>query len=797
MLSTKTCLDKHKRYKQKYGKNEIYWGIGIENEMYLEFETKARISKDFFIFNHKRERYSVDYYTTSYKEKELKAAFFEYAYDLKEIDLPILVNGHTFTHADSNNQPKTTYEKEPKPNKSFNGKTVHEILMDNPYFAKHYNVDFVYDGDTVEFITQDFYKKTVKEVVSELEMIKTNFINEIQPIFPFRDEYGKVKLMEKNYPFAVHLTNLKNVAMFNNGTYHFNFTLPTQLNEKGDIENKELFIKEHQNAIRMLQLFEPILMVIYGTPDPFSNLSSRFSKASQRCAVSRYIGIGTYSSEKMKEGKILNVKTDELIRNFWYNDYHKDTSYKKLDEIGIDINFNKHHYHGIEFRIFDYFPHSLLEELLEFIVHLFDHSMEYDTVHDIVKTKQWNELMVNCMRSGKDTIIPPSQMFLFNEVFGTKYRSMNILNFFNTIKFDLKKKYGNNGKCSLYMLHNGKDDKKVEYENVQKTNTEKVEVNMKRSTQKNIKRNFQEIEINIDDVVDDFCCLNINLIIDKMSELQSNVENIQSHVADVQSHLQNVQEQIVADIQNEVENKVADVQNEIENKVADVQNEIENKVADVQNEIENKVADVQNEIENKVADAQAQLQNVQHQIVADIQNEVENKVADIQNEIENKVADIQNEVENKVADIQNEIENKVAGIQNEIENKVADTQAQLQNVQHQIENKVADVQNEIENKVAGIQNEIENKVADVQNEIENKVAQLQNVQNEIENKVADIQNEIENKVADAEAQIQNEIENKVAQLQNVQNEIENKVAAAALKMQKDAIKNISNCCIIH
>ena len=716
MLSTKTCLDKHKRYKVKYGKNEVYWGIGIENEMYLEFETKARISKEFFMLNHKRERYSVDYYTTSYKEKELKAAFFEYSHDLKEVDLPILVNGHTFTHADSNNQPKTTYEKEPKSNKFFNGKTVHEMLMDNPYFAKHYNVDFVYDGDTVEFITQDFYKTNVSDVVKELYTIKTNFINEIQPIFPFRDEYGKVKLMEKNYPFALHLTNLKNVAMFNNGTYHFNFTLPTQLNERGDIENKELFIKEHQNAIRMLQLFEPILMVIYGTHDPFSNLSCKFSKASQRCAISRYIGIGTYSSEKMKDGKILNVKTDELIRNFWYNDYHKDTSYKKLDEIGIDINFNKHHYHGIEFRIFDYFPHSLLEELLEFIVHLFDHSMEYDTVHDIVKTKQWNELMVNCMRSGKDTIIPPSQMFLFNEVFGTKYRSMNILNFFNTIKLDLKKTYGNNGKCSLYMLHveNNQETnttQKIIKENVQenvqkiikenfqentlKTNTQNP---IKEKTQKTIKKNFQEMENNIhddyDDVEDEFCCLNINLIIDKMSELQS---NIQSQVADVQSQIENVQD--------EVENKIADVQSQIENTVTDVQHEVEN----VQSEIENTVTDVQHEVENKIAD---------------IQHEVENKVADVQSQIEN----VQNKVENKVADVQSQIENTVTDVQTQIENTVTDVQSQIENVQSQIENKV---------------------------------------QSEIEN----LQNKVENKVAFAEA--------------------------AALKMKEDAVKNISNCCIIH
>lgn len=42
MLS-KMFLDKHKKYKNKYGKNEIYWGFGIENEMYLEFDKKIKI----------------------------------------------------------------------------------------------------------------------------------------------------------------------------------------------------------------------------------------------------------------------------------------------------------------------------------------------------------------------------------------------------------------------------------------------------------------------------------------------------------------------------------------------------------------------------------------------------------------------------------------------------------------------------------------------------------------------------------------------------------------------------------
>ena len=101
--------------------------------MYLEFNNKARVSQKFFLNNHKSERYSVDYYK-SYKD-----------------DFPILVNSHSFMHCDTQNEFKTTYEKNPIPNKKFNGKTLHEYLIENNTFYKeHYNVDIVYDGDTVE-----------------------------------------------------------------------------------------------------------------------------------------------------------------------------------------------------------------------------------------------------------------------------------------------------------------------------------------------------------------------------------------------------------------------------------------------------------------------------------------------------------------------------------------------------------------------------------------------------------------------------------------------------------------------
>ena len=65
-------LEKHKKYETQYKlddeKSNIFWGVGIENEVYLEFDKKIITSRPFFISNHKRERYSIDYYSNYKKE---------------------------------------------------------------------------------------------------------------------------------------------------------------------------------------------------------------------------------------------------------------------------------------------------------------------------------------------------------------------------------------------------------------------------------------------------------------------------------------------------------------------------------------------------------------------------------------------------------------------------------------------------------------------------------------------------------------------------------------------------------
>ena len=41
-----------------------------------------------------------------------------------------------------------------------------------------------------------------------------------------------------NHPFVSFMTNIGKYTIFNNMTYHFNFTLPTQLDESGNLKNR-------------------------------------------------------------------------------------------------------------------------------------------------------------------------------------------------------------------------------------------------------------------------------------------------------------------------------------------------------------------------------------------------------------------------------------------------------------------------------------------------------------------------------------------------------------------------------
>jgi hypothetical protein len=415
-----SCYDKHKKYESHYKPDEIFFGFGIESEYYLEFENEIEFDRVKFIQNHKKERYSVDYYS-NYK-LPIDPFFEKVKYNNK---LPLLFNAHSMTLTDRYNQPRTKYTTRNEKNPLFDGETLWDFCKkNNEYLSKNFDKNFTFDGDTIEIMTVNFYNKSIKDVLEEHATSRKNLIDNLNKVFIENNifqEYGRIDFMKKNHPFAVHLTNINNVAMFNNGTIHINITLPTKLDNNSKIQNKLDFIEKHKNFIRLIQYLEPIILSIYGTRDPFSEYDCRFSSSSQRCAISRYIGIGTYDTNHMKTGKILQESVDNIVvakeEWGWYNRYYQTCGYNQLDKLGMDINFNKHYNHGVEIRFFDFIPHEKYEELCKFIQWLTFISSKKNFDNPIY-SRDWNDMVICSLIEGLRWELNKTHKRIYEDIFG-------------------------------------------------------------------------------------------------------------------------------------------------------------------------------------------------------------------------------------------------------------------------------------------------------------------------------------------------------------------------------------------
>jgi len=456
----KYSQEKHNKYYHFYdNKKEIdkeYWGLGIENESYLMFEKLVKVNKDFIINNHMRERYSVNYWDNFKKDimnNELKNL-------ANEIELPVYLNGYLFQKTDYYGEPSKRYTKNGEPNPKFIGKTIDDYIREKTQVVNNlFSKNMIYDGDTIEFITYDFYKTTVTNVLDELKLLKNKFLKEVNKLLvdnkpkDVSDNYifnDKIIYPKFNYGFAKFLTNKDNVAICNNGTYHINITLPTNLNKKDEIENEETFRQEHSNAIRLIQWIEPFLIALYGSPDIMHILNKSYAGGSLRLMLSRYIGLGTYDSNKMIKGKMLN-DFNYSDNNHWYTKLHENSGYIPPEKIGYDINYNKFTKHGIEIRIFDHFDESKLYEILEFFVLILDHSLNKE-IESPVKNKHWNDFVYNVILD-RNTKISNEIKILYENIFDFKTSHENINDFFYKIYKKLLKRYNGSGDCYKKMIN--------------------------------------------------------------------------------------------------------------------------------------------------------------------------------------------------------------------------------------------------------------------------------------------------------------------------------------------------------
>jgi hypothetical protein len=400
-------LDKHRHYGSVYRPNDLYWGIGIEREFYLQSSKVQTVKRDWLLTNQRPERYSVRYFQ-SYKPETVRTAIENIYTESENIQLPILFNSHALYRCDRDGQHQTTYERVPKPNPYHDGKVIFEYMCDsrkgNNTFRRDYERSFCFDGDSIELTTQNFYKCTAEDAVDELQRLAANWISEANLALNtagILKDHLPLRWATANHGLAVMWTNPKNLSIFNNGTYHINLTAPTRLDSAGRILDRKDFVARHKKIIRFFQWIEPLLIVKYGSGDVFSRARSvqGFSRGSLRCAMSRYIGVGTYDTDTMPNGKLLTVETETSpvgCTTGWYQMYHQESCYTALKEIGLDILFNKHFNHGVELRIFDWFPENKLYELLRILILCMDQALSLSDIPDPRKSRVWNKM---CMRA--------------------------------------------------------------------------------------------------------------------------------------------------------------------------------------------------------------------------------------------------------------------------------------------------------------------------------------------------------------------------------------------------------------
>jgi hypothetical protein len=330
---------------------------------------------------------------------------------------------------------------------------------------------WTFDGDTIEFMTQNFYNTSINDVINELCEYKQRWLTSLTNGLATIGVNNKIQWPLENYGFARFATNYENIAIFNNGTYHINITVPTYLDKDCEIVDKIGFEYRHKQIARMFQWLSPILIIKYGSPDILSKYQTvwEFPKGTQRGCASRYISIGTYDTDIMEKGKLL-TKLYERQEGRWIEKIYDNPrcAYKILPAIGFDINYNKHWNHGLEFRIFDWFPEEKLTELMKLIIWMCDEALSWsDLIPKPQDSQIWNAVVARCVWEGNAVILTEEELREFGTIFGILFRCHNINDIFTTIWRTWSNRW-KCGECTIRMITEEKEkDNPVECSEVE------------------------------------------------------------------------------------------------------------------------------------------------------------------------------------------------------------------------------------------------------------------------------------------------------------------------------------------
>jgi hypothetical protein len=400
---------------------KYYWGIGLENETYLQFEESLVVSGQFIQEKMGRERYSIDY-LKCYKEGSLENLLAK-AFDTnKNYSVSQMMNSHSLEKLDIHFQHKTIQSAPPLlDNPDYSGKSILELFLEKqPYQIQSMLTQknnpmgsIIFDGDTIEFVTKYYENRTIQESFNELKASKKIFLDKLNDakILP-----GLLTYPQYNIGINMFMSNQKKLVLFNNGTFHFHITLPT-LAEDSRIVDYAAFDQAHHKAIYLLQWFEPLFIATLGSPDIMSVISDKFEMeekfagGSMRNAMSRYTGVGTYH-KSMPKGKVLTFPVDEFRKllnfqkeeNIWWRDrIESELCYELLSDVGLDFNREKLYQSGYEFRSFDEFPTEYLPEVLHAIVLISEHAQHEEEIEWASNNVIWNNLVFKTLTQGYRT----------------------------------------------------------------------------------------------------------------------------------------------------------------------------------------------------------------------------------------------------------------------------------------------------------------------------------------------------------------------------------------------------------
>ncbi|CAI2768932.1 hypothetical protein [Flavobacterium collinsii] len=493
---------------------KYYWGIGLENETYMQFEESLIVSGEFIQQKIGFEKYSIDY-RKCYKPESL-APVLKKAFNTSDnYKVSRMMNSHSLEKLDINYQHKTlspvkslvhTAEANPQPleNPEYLGKSIMELFLeDQPYniqsmiTQRNKTMGSVhFDGDSIEFVTKYFENRTIADSCKELKATKKLFLDKINDSEILN---GKLNFPDYNNGLNMFMTNQENLVLFNNGTYHFHITLPSLTKDSRIVDYSD-FDKTHANAIYLLQWFEPFFIATLGSPDIMGvisntySLDKKFTLGSMRNAMSRYIGVGTFN-KAMPKGKILTYKVEDFRKllkfkkeeNIWWRDQiETEMEYELLSEVGLDFNQEKMYQSGFEFRSFDEFPAEYLNDVLFSIILICEHSLNLPDVQWGHDSEIWNNLVFKTLKTGyltqineaeKNEVLNLLQLLNPSDLNYNKLKSefgaiVMLDEFFFKIVAVLHDKYKDNNIC-LDLMYGQKTSFPPKWDNFNKYQTEK------------------------------------------------------------------------------------------------------------------------------------------------------------------------------------------------------------------------------------------------------------------------------------------------------------------------------------